>query len=221
MNTTPTTQTVPEKIQEPNHGARPICGRKEYTVCVAGWYFLNDLYETLTKMKDKVAVVAHKDSHHMKNFDKVAVIENIGLEFHIYNHFLNKIWNGMDDIIFLQDDAVIGDCDIFNKISDQCVASGYDVAYVWESDKQKRKNGNAHGRCVYVSAGLASTIVMNGGIWCNIEDRGYTNKREFKKWYAHRNLGIQSFNRLICKLAKSVGHVFISRKDFKLLREGR
>jgi hypothetical protein len=191
------------------------------SICVAGWYFPEDLYSLLAAVKANVYVVAHKDNSLLMQFEnRAAVIENVGLEFHMYDYFLKNMWNTIDDIVFLQDDASIGDPTIFAEISRKCKESNFEAAYVWESEKQKRINGHMHGRCIYTSAKITNKILQAGGLWYNKNDTGYANDSEFKKWFSNRNLGIHAFNRTLNKTNEVIGHVFISRKDFKLFKRG-
>jgi hypothetical protein len=169
-------------------------------ICMVGWYYnaeLIELMEIINKYH-KVDIVAHRDGKH-GSLDSI-LVENIGLEFHCYNTYINNIWDGESDILFMHDDIEMGPVvvnyeiippiNIFNKISNLNIDQGY----IFHDEADAHWNDYKHGRMIFMSGSLIKHIKNNfGGIWFDSTNTGFTIKGPY-------NAGIINFNETMLKL---------------------
>jgi hypothetical protein len=165
-------------------------------VCVAGWYFFEDFYNKLSECKYDISIVAHKDNSILNKFSNHIVINNIGLEFHMYDYFIKNMWNGTSDVIFMQDDIFIKNLKFFEDAFVKC--DGFDCVYIFGKwDKLQ----DVHGRCIYLSRKSIESILNDGGVWFDetntgqIEGGGKTNWgiKRFRDKIIALNLNSRSF----------------------------
>jgi hypothetical protein len=149
-------------------------------ICIAGWYFDKDLLKLMIKVNDRhpVTIVAHRngDSQGLP----CEVIENIGLEFHMYNYFLMNLWDGKSNILFMHDDLkimpvmvnneIIPATNIFNKIADIKADQGY----LFQDENDGLWNAWKHGRMICMSARLADQAKRDGGFRYDSDNIGQT-----------------------------------------------
>ena len=184
--------------------------KKKIQICVAGWHFFDNFYKQLKLSKLRVHVVAHR---YNKILDKVnnTVIDNVGLEYGMYNYFINNIWDIKSNIFFIHDDTIIKD-DLDNFILRNYLyfkKNKVDLGYIVSS----RIIGPGQ-RCFYMSKKLLK-IVKNkyGGMWYDKDNLGYTSKKtQPEQWHPRRyNDGVEKFKEMIGKINKKYYYYHIKK----------
>jgi len=119
-------------------------------ICVVGYYFNRELYKQLSGLSNRYAVnvVCHRSPNGflLPSNLKASIIQNIGLEFHVYNHYLQNIWVS-GKTLFMHDDIVIEDPSVFEQIEQ----IDKDCAYLFRDEAESKANGGKHGRIVLMS----------------------------------------------------------------------
>jgi hypothetical protein len=135
-------------------------------ICVCGWYFDDNLYASLWRINQKhpVFIVAHKDSEMLKSCDlPYEVIENTGLEWGAYNHYIKNVWDG-DAVLFMHDDIRIKPVVVDYVISpgesvfNVLAKIEHDQAYVFQDRREDVLNYGQHGRMVFLSERLVTLL---------------------------------------------------------------
>jgi hypothetical protein len=149
-------------------------------ICVAGWYYNEELLKLLKRVNERhnVAIIAHRPGDSMGI--PTILIENVGLEFHMYNYFLTEIWDGSSKVLFMHDDIslapvivnneIIPATNIFNKLAD----IDTDQGYVFQDEQDADWNNFKHGRMILMSARLLKKLKEDGGIWYDKNNDGHT-----------------------------------------------
>jgi hypothetical protein len=166
-------------------------------ICVAGWYLNSEIYDTL-KNVDNVYIVSHNPD--IKRLYQIglpySIVGNIGLEFHCYNYYLNRHWNG-GDTLFMHDDVQIP-IELFRCIS----VLNVDQAYLFNNYEDERRNGGKSGRAIFMSERLQKHMKMNnGGFWYDAANEGYTgNGKPRPNPTMDFNSGINTFHKTMGRI---------------------
>ena len=170
-------------------------------IVICGWYFDDDFYQSIWIVKEKypVFIVAHRENELLDHCDlDYIVIENKGLEWGAYNHFLMKVWDGNDSVLFMHDDLkfnpIIQDYEIkpgeivfrfLGKIQ-------HDHAYIFQNRREEVLNFGNHGRMVIMSERLLHLIKKENGFPFDHNNKGYTGDGEKPKKTEFHNYGIMA-----------------------------
>lgn len=143
-------------------------------ICVSGWYFERNLFENIfKKISDKFEIVVvtyyqRANGSIVKDYDKMPVPEMIdsyvkdsgvihykipiaGLEFGGYDYYLKNIWDKESPVLFMHDDIVIYNFNVFDIIKDRLKKEFYDQAFIFRDEVEELANGRIHGRGIYCS----------------------------------------------------------------------
>jgi hypothetical protein len=197
-------------------------------ICIAGWYLDNKLYDKIKGLSG-VSIVSHKRPYTLlynlidDTKARVYSIDNIGLEFGCYSFYLNCIWDGFSDVLFMHDDVDITDISVFDDIGSLHV----DQAYIFTSSEEEKRNGGKHGRCIFMSGLLLLYVKKTGGIWYDKDNHGYTgNGKKRPKPGMDFNAGINHFHKTMGKIRDNkslsfnvVNRVFIDK--IKMAKRGK
>jgi len=190
-------------------------------ITVCGWYFDDNFYASLWKVKEKypVFIVAHRDGDELKTFDLPYVVtENIGLEWGAYNHFLMNIWDGNDSILFMHDDIrfnpVVKNYEIMpgELVFNYLAEINFDHSYIFQNRKEEILNYGQHGRVVLISERLLHLVKKERGFAYDKENQGYLGNGEKSEKTKYHNYGI---NRVTEKLKE----IQERRPGWKLLQK--
>jgi hypothetical protein len=135
-------------------------------ICIAGWYFFKECLEPLSHHKG-AHVVAHRPGC-CYNIP-CTILDNIGLEFHCYDHFVKNIWDKKSDVMFCHDDIFIKDISLIEDVE----KINSEIEMIWHSEVQKRRN-YAHGRMFKCSANY---LTVNSGFWYDENNFGNTSQK--------------------------------------------
>jgi len=139
-------------------------------ICIVGWYFYRELYDTLQEIQKEfpVFIVAHKYDPLLKELDMpYQVIENRGLEFGAYDWYLQNIWES-GAVLFQHDDIKVKDINAYNQIKEL----NKDQVYIFGDEYTVKRNRGLHGRAFYCSPALLKLIKEDGGIWFDYGNKG-------------------------------------------------
>ena len=126
-------------------------------ICVVGWYYLPEFYGALPPGAEcRVCVVQHRSAplgfiSLLANSDTITQHENVGLEWGAYNHYLHHVWDEKSPVLFMHDDARVGQ-GFFPCVEE--MARPFDLAFVFRDGDEERDNCGVHGRCLYMSERL-------------------------------------------------------------------
>jgi len=98
------------------------------------------------------------------------LIENIGLEWHCYQWFLENIWDGKSSVLFMHDDVQVSGPDVFDEIE----SIKAEQAFIMSGPKQEELNDRGHGRGIYCSARFLKWFMSQGGFWYDAKNQGLT-----------------------------------------------
>jgi len=174
-------------------GDRPPMGQT-YSICVAGFYDWPEFWGCLKKQNHDVKIISHS---HRKTPFKTYCVENIGLEWHCYNEFVQKYWEG-GDVLFLHDDCVIYD-NFFNEIETEFDTTYWFKNKLDEQNSQGRHPYGRHGRAVYCKAKIVYKL-KSEGIWFDSANTGFV----YDDKTHHYNDGIVRFDEQCSRLG-SIG----------------
>lgn len=126
-------------------------------ICIAGFYYDRDLMDSMERIsaEHQLYMVCHrlpKMSKTPKNA-KLIQIDNVGLEFHAYNHYLQNVWQG-GNTLFMHDDVYVEAPSVFDDIS-KVIA---DCAYVFRDYAEEKANSGKHGRAIFMSERFMSFV---------------------------------------------------------------
>lgn len=194
-------------------------------ICIAGWYLDSELYEKMRNVNGTAFVVSHNLCSVNNDKDEYSgilsvTIENIGLEFHCYNYYLQNIWDKKSDVLFMHDDIHIDDVSVFDDIETLTV----DQAYIFNNPEEERRNGGKHGRMIYMSAVLLWYLYQNGGIWYDNTNHGYIGAGEKRPAPdMDFNAGINHFHKHMGRIRddKSLDFNVVNRVFFDKIKFGK
>lgn len=153
------------------------CGAK-MRICVVGWYLYPEFYDILSVVHCKypVTIVSHVKG--VTSSLPVIEIPNIGLEWGVYSHYLQNIWDG-DSVLFTHDDNKIFDVTVFDEIA----SIKKDCSMIFRTEKEKRCNIGVHGRALFCSERF---LKFYKDYICSCKFSKGTHKGF---WYDQNNLG--------------------------------
>ena len=191
-------------------------------ICVVGWYYLEKIYEQLSRSKFDIHIVAHCYNKILDKLKlKYTLIENIGLEYGAYDWYIKNIWSSknQDDVFFMHDDIEILDFDNF-IYSNYCKIKKREISY-----EIFGKKGNMGQRFFYMSFKMIRIIKKeNNGIWYDKENFGYNSRHSLPQhWYPGRhNDGARIFGELIKKIKRKYNiKIFVANIDSRLIMYDR
>ena len=170
-------------------------------ICMVGWYFNPDLIKLMEKVSErhKVDVVAHRDGEH-GSLDML-LVDNIGLEFHCYDTYIKRLWDGESDVLFLHDDLevhpvmvnyeIIPPTNIFNRLAKLDIDQGY----IFQNEDDAGWNAYKDGRLILISGRLIKHLRESGGLWFDVHNTGQTTTGPY-------NAGIVEFHNRMNHLHK-------------------
>lgn len=166
-------------------------------ICVIGYYFNVELYDILYSrvFKNYIHVVCHKTPPRIyKNTKHLEFIkiDNIGLEFHAYDFYLKSLWNG-SDTLFMHDDVIIEDENVFDKIAESKV----DCGYIFRDKYEDMANGGKHGRAIFMSKAFLEFVkgFTCECEWCIGKEDKHNKGTILPKLSAHTGFWYDKFNR--------------------------
>lgn len=141
-------------------------------ICVNGWYFERNLFSnTFKKISEdyEITVVTYHQRANgsiVKEYDELPIPEVIdsyvkesgvthykipvaGLEWGGYDFYLKNIWDRQSNILFMHDDIVIYNSNVFDIIKQEL--KDYFQAFIFRDEVEELANGRIHGRGVYCS----------------------------------------------------------------------
>lgn len=174
-------------------------------ICVCGWWYYANYYETLVKLRDSggpaAVVIRHKpgDTKGLLCIDR----ENTGLEWGAYSYYLDKVWDGKNDVLFTQDDVEVKDLKFFGWAA----TITEDICFIFNNDGEARYNGTAHGRMFFASSRFLTTAKKLGGFWYDKGNTGFIAKGNYRTekpppGCSHHNAGIHAFTNFVPKIRK-------------------
>ena len=173
---------------------------KRNRICVVGWYFFHDFYKLLFKSKLDIYIVAHRYHKILDDLKfNYTVIDNVGLEFGVYDWYIKNVWDKKSNVIFMHDDMEIKNKNTLLRIFNKCKKLKIDQSYIFGENCE-----GPHGRCIYMSRCFIDKIKKDyGGIWYDKENIGYIHhKQQPIGWDKKRyNLGTYNF----FKMATEIG----------------
>lgn len=175
---------------------------KTYNICVAGYYFWPELIDVLQRQKNPVTMISHKtmeETGFLITSFPIYYVENIGLEFHCYNYYVQNVWKG-GDVLFMHDDNLIG-LDFFEDLN-----LPYDTTYIFKNERDEQNSQGRHlygrhGRLIYCKEKVVQKL-KDQGIWFDEGNLGYTTDHK----NTHYNDGIIAFDEQCSRLG-SIGAI--------------
>jgi hypothetical protein len=141
-------------------------------ICVSGWYFERDLFEVFKVNKQfDISVVTYynrANGNIKRDYDEIPVPEMIssyvkesgvkhykipvaGLEFGGYDYFIKNIWDQQSPVLFMHDDIVIYNPNVFDIIKEKLAKWEYDQTFIFRDEVEEISQGRIHGRGIYCS----------------------------------------------------------------------
>ena len=141
-------------------------------ICVSGWYFEEDLFKIFGANKQfDISVLTYYNRANgtiKKDYDKIPVPEMIdtyvkasgvhhyeipvaGLEFGGYDYFIKNYWDKKSPVLFMHDDVVIYNANVFTIIAKTLRKWEYDQAFIFRDEAEEISQGRIHGRGIYCS----------------------------------------------------------------------
>lgn len=165
------------------------------SICVAGWYYfppwLAELY--VAKHDFPVEIIGHRcdaTAYTKRLFPHYEVIQNIGLEFHCYDHFLKTKWEG-EPVLFCQDDIYCG-CSL-TPLLHYIFSLKADFLSVFRDEEDAEFNCGIHGRMFVCSSRFLSYLLERGGFPFDEANTGQIYPREGVEY----NQGVNGLKSLI------------------------
>lgn len=164
-------------------------------ICIAGWYFREDLLRRLRgwngmdtscrpdKLHD-VRIVAHREGNPMGL--PMDLEPNRGLEFGCYASYLEKRWDGVSDVLFMHDDAEIDDISVLAQIA-AMAEQPMDQIFLFNNEYEEFVNGGHHGRAFWCRGSWLKEFRECDGFRVDWENRGDTESPAL-------NNGIRAFS---------------------------
>jgi len=172
-------------------------------ICVCGWYFNEKFYASLWRVNHKypVFIMAHKDHEMLKICDlPYMVIENKGLEWGAYNHYIKNIWDEKDSVLFMHDDMdllpfvknyeITPSELVFNFLSE--ISS--DQAYIFQNRREDVLNYGRHGRMIFMSERLLFLLKKDKDLPFDHNNNGYVGEGEKPENVKFHNFGIMAID---------------------------
>jgi hypothetical protein len=165
-------------------------------ICVCGWYYPRPFYERLRAVEGRhdVVVVANRpgDADPLRTI----VRENVGLDWGAFSHFLEHAWDGVSDVLFLQDDT-----DVAEPFWDELAAIPYDQAFVFR-ERSEFEAAYSHGRAHFGSGRFLALVRAHGGIWFDAGNHGFiaagtTWSETPPPGCLDHNAGVRAYTRLV------------------------
>lgn len=213
-------------------------------ICVSGWYFERNLFENIfSKISSQYEIVVltyHRraSGEIKKDYDQMPVPEALnsyvkasgvkhykipvaGLEFGGYDYYIKNIWDGESNVLFMHDDIIIYNSNVFDKI--KVGLKDYYQAFIFRDEVEEIANGRIHGRGIYCSKdfidfmlsftcecgqafdhehphykGFKPEVVLEGtgphrGFWYDPYNKGIHTEGKPPKHCRHYNDGIYHF----------------------------
>lgn len=196
-------------------------------ICITGWYFEEEFLRQLHQIQHKYSVylVCHREPPFYLDLP-YQVIPNIGLEFGIYNFYLETLWDGESDILFAHDDTVItgGDC---HYVFDRIASIPHDCAYIFRDWAEEKANGGKHGRAIFCSVKFLKKLKEDGNFWYDKENLGYIGNGQPRPYREDGspidfNVGISTFHRYLGRVRDAkIGLDVVNRVVFSEFEAGR
>jgi len=168
---------------------------KKNEICVAGWHFPKRFYKRLKESKLRVHVVAHRYNKILDELNfNYTITKNVGLELEMFDYYIKKVWDKKSNILFIHDDSAVSNKDVFHSIISKC--EKFDCGWVFGKGENfsKRKSSD---RCIYFSSKLVNLFLKKyGGIWYDINDKGYTLsglKKGARKEYYNEDIYVHDY----------------------------
>jgi hypothetical protein len=136
-------------------------------ICVCGWYYPPAFYEQLRSAADRfdVVVIANRPGDTMGL--RTIARENTGLDWGAFSYFVDHVWSGSADVLFLQDDTEVDE-----RFWDDVEAIADDQAFIFR-DEAAFRQAYSHGRAHFASARFLELVRAHGGIWFDAGNRGF------------------------------------------------
>ncbi|MHA2163634.1 MAG: hypothetical protein ACXAB9_12685 [Candidatus Thorarchaeota archaeon] len=210
-------------------------------ICVVGWYWHEEFLNALIESQLRVDIVNHRYlSPALYNFSltpliRVHSIDNVGLEWGAYSHYLTSVWDGLSPVLFTHDDTNIKHIKVFKKIADLCIIEEIDQAYIFRDKGEEIANGRIHGRGWYGSKRYLETLKFWRCTTCKHaigfdcpHNEGYKHEPEVEHtgiWYDKRNrghiggrvpIGVKHYNDGVYHFAWQMGQIKSLHSNFKV-----
>jgi hypothetical protein len=182
-------------------------------ICACGWHYPRPFYERLRAVEARhdVVVVANRpgDALGLRTIER----ENVGLDWGAFSHFLDRAWDGVSDVLFLQDDT-----DVAEPFWDEMAAIPYDQAFVFR-DPAEFEVAYSHGRAHFVRARFLALVRASGGIWFDAGNRGFI--ADGTSWSEppppgclDHNAGVRAYTQLVQRLGVEHPELAVDRQVY-------
>lgn len=182
-------------------------------VCVVGWYFRPDFYESLRDVADRfdVVVVANRSGNAcgLRTIER----ENTGLDWGAFSCFLDHAWTASAGVLFLQDDTQVAPS--FWREVEQITC---DQAFIFRHPGDF-KSAHSHGRAHFASARFLALVSAQGGIWFDSGNRGFIADRH--SWSEtppagclDHNAGIRAYTGLVKRIGAANPELLVDRQVY-------
>lgn len=155
-------------------------------ICISGWYFHRPLLETIAAAAYPALIVGHRD-HETYGLEMVRTPEGRGLDFGCYQQYLMEHWDGVSDVLFMQDDGEVTR-EALDEAEALCIKDQIDQAFIFQNEVEEYVNAGMSGRAFWCRANFLKSWKDSGGFpvdWGNV---GNTEGRQ-------ANYGVGEFHR--------------------------
>jgi hypothetical protein len=180
-------------------------------ICVCGWYYTPALYQSLLSVRRRfdVVVVAHRPG---ESLGLPSILrENTGLDWGAFSYFLDQVWDGATDVLFLQDDI-----DPLEGFWEEMVAIPYDQAFIFR-DETEYEAAYSHGRAHFATARFLRLVFEAGGIWFDQGNEGFIASGP--SWSEEPPDGCQDHNAGIRAFTSQVKQIGATYPDMRVNRQ--
>lgn len=171
-------------------------------ICVVGWHYFSNLYESLRKSSFGVHIISHRYNKMLDDYSlSYSVTENVGLECGAYSYYIDNIWDRKSNIFFMHDDIeILSFNDFMASNSKKIVEKKIEHAFIVPGSIIR---GGL--QITYMSKNFIKIIKKEyGSIWYDKENLGFTTMRcQPDNWEVRRyNEGAFRFRKMAIDIGK-------------------
>ncbi len=145
-------------------------------ICIAGWYFHPPLLIAIANSPYDAFIVKHREGNTYAV--RSVVVENHGLEFGCYHHYLMNHWDGTSDVLFMQDDGEFRDLSALADIDALMFKGHIDQAFIFRDEYEEFMNAGHSGRAFWCRGSLLKKLKDSGGFAVDWSNTGNIESRE-------------------------------------------
>ncbi len=141
-------------------------------ICITGWYFHEPFLTAIAASGYETLIVGHRERPTF-GLKLVLTPEGRGLEFGCFQQYLMEHWDGVSDVLFMQDDGEITGSAL-DDIAALSEKQEIDQAFVFRDEYEEYFNQGHSGRAIWCRGSWLTWLKASGGFDVDWENLGVT-----------------------------------------------